>query len=76
MVINVKHNAKRNILVGLLNKIVLLILPFFTKSIINVYLGSEYLGLNSLFSSILSVLSLTELGIGSAMVYHMYKPIA
>ncbi len=32
--------------------------------------------MNSLFTSILSVLSLTELGISSALVYHMYKPIA
>ena len=36
----------------------------------------QYLGLNSLFSSILQVLNLAELGIGSAMVYSMYKPIA
>lgn len=74
--IDVRHNTKRNITIGVLNKIILLVLPFFTKSIINLYLGSVYLGLNSLFSSILSVLSLTELGISSALVYHMYKPIA
>ena len=39
-------------------------------------LGKEYLGLNNLFTSILHVLNLAELGIGSAMVYSMYKPIA
>lgn len=38
-------------------------------------LGVEYLGLNSLFTSILSVLNLAELGVGSAMVFSMYKPI-
>lgn len=43
--------------------------------IINV-LGKEYLGLNNLFTSILNVLSLAELGVGQAMVYHMYRPIA
>lgn len=76
MKIDVKKNAKRNIIFGLANKIILLFFPFFIKSFINTYLGSEYLGLNSLFTSILSVLSLTELGISSALVYHMYKPIA
>lgn len=39
-------------------------------------LGMEYLGLNSLFTSILQVLNLTELGVGSAMTFSMYKPIA
>lgn len=76
MKINVNKHAKKNILVGLLNKTILLFLPFFTKSIINIYLGSIYLGINSLFSSILSVLSLTELGISSALIFHMYQPIA
>lgn len=76
MKLEVGKNTKRNMIVGLINKVILLILPFFSKSIINTTLGTEYLGLNSLFSSILSVLTLSELGFSSAMVYHMYKPIA
>lgn len=76
MRLEVGKNTRRNMMVGILNKTVLLIFPFFTKSIINTTLGSEYLGLNSLFSSILSVLALSELGVSSALVYHMYKPIA
>ena len=40
------------------------------------YLGEVYLGLDSLFVSILEILSLTELGISAAMVYSMYKPLA
>lgn len=39
-------------------------------------MGVQYLGLNSLFTSILQVLNLAELGVGSAMIYSMYKPIA
>lgn len=39
-------------------------------------LSAEYLGVNGLFSSILSMLSLAELGIGSAIGFALYKPIA
>ena len=69
-------NGARNILAGFVNKIILIILPFITRTTIVYVLGSEYLGLGSLFSSILMVLNLSELGIGSALVYSMYKPVA
>ena len=39
-------------------------------------MGTQYRGLSSLFSSILNILSLAELGFGDALVYSMYKPIA
>ena len=39
-------------------------------------MGVQYLGLNSLFTSVLQVLNLAELGVGSAMIYSMYRPIA
>lgn len=61
---------------GILNKFILIIFPFIIRTIIINYLGAEYTGLNGLFSSILEVLSLAELGFGSAMVFNMYKPIA
>lgn len=39
------------------------------------FMGVHYTGLNSLFSSVLHILNLAELGVGSAMVFSMYKPI-
>ena len=69
-------NAKRNILFGVLNRITMILFPFAIRTVMLYILGSEYLGLDSLFSSILSFLSLAELGVGSALVYSMYKPIA
>lgn len=39
------------------------------------FLGIEYQGINSLFSNILSMLSIAELGIGTAIVFHLYKPL-
>lgn len=70
------NNAVRNIAFGFIYRIVSILFPFAVRTLILYYLGSSYLGLNSLFSSILSFLSLAELGIGSALVYSMYKPIA
>lgn len=69
-------NAKRNIIIGVINKIITMILPFIVRSVIIYKLSADYLGLNNLFSSILQVLNLTELGFSNAVVYSMYKPIA
>lgn len=69
-------NAIRNMAYGLINKIVLIIGPFFVRTVFIKVLGAEYLGLNSLFTSILTVLNLTELGFSSAIVFSMYEPIA
>lgn len=70
------QNARNNILTGVISKIVSLMLPFITRTCIIYYLGTVYLGLNSLFSSILQILSLAELGFGEAMVFSMYRPLA
>ena len=69
-------NSKRNIVSGILFKLFATLLPFAIRTAIIYSLGTEYLGVTSLFTSILSVLSLTELGFSSAIVYSMYKPIA
>lgn len=59
----------------ILEKLINIILPFIVRTIIIKKLGADYLGLNSLFTSILSVLNLAELGFGSAVIFSMYKPI-
>lgn len=69
-------NATRNIIFGTLLKIYQILIPFVLRTIFIYTLGIEYLGLNSLFTSIFSVLNLVELGVGSAMVFSMYQPIA
>ncbi len=75
MVTSRTENAKRNLLGGFVQKIVGLFFPFIIRTLMIYYLGSLYLGLNGLFTSILQVLSLAELGFGEAMVFSMYKPI-
>ncbi len=69
-------NSFRSTAFGSINRIINILVPFIIRTIIIKILGEEYLGLNSLFTSILQVLSLTELGLGSAMIYNMYSHIA
>lgn len=69
-------NTSRNMIYGTALQILKLAVPFLMRTAMIYLLGVEYLGLNSLFTSVLSVLNLAELGVGSAMVYSMYKPIA
>ncbi|MDO4528216.1 MAG: oligosaccharide flippase family protein [bacterium] len=76
MIIERKKNAVRNIVWGFGERIIGLLLPFLTRTVMIKELGVEYLGLNSLFTSILSVLSISELGMGTAIVFSMYRPIA
>ncbi len=70
------EKATRNLIFGIIQKIITLACPFVIRTIILYVLGAEYLGLNSLFTSILQMLSLAELGFGSAMVFALYKPLA
>ncbi len=70
------RNARRNMIFGTVLKIYQLAMPFMMRTIMIYFMGVQYLGLNSLFTSVLQVLNLAELGVGSAMIYSMYRPIA
>lgn len=76
MVIERSKNAARNVFWGILNKLVRLLAQFVIRVILVKSLGEAYLGLDSLFVSVVSMLSLAELGIGTALVFNMYKAIA
>ena len=69
-------NAARNIAFDGMMEMQNLLFPFVIRSVMLHFLGTEYLGLNGLFKSLLTFLNLAELGVGSAMVFSMYKPIA
>lgn len=70
------RNASKNIVFGIILKVYHIIVPFLMRTAMIYLLGVQYVGLDGLFASILSVLNLAELGVGSAMIYSMYKPIA
>lgn len=69
-------NAIKNLEFGILGKIVNLVLAFASRTIFIYFLGSAYLGVNGLYTEILSLLSFAELGFGSAMTFAMYRPVA
>ena len=69
-------NTKRNLISALVQEFAIIFFPFITRTLLLYKLGEEYQGLNGLFTSILSVLNLSDLGFSSAVVYILYKPIA
>lgn len=69
-------NIKRNMVFNMVKFATQIVLQFVVRTILIYALGAEYIGLNGLFTNIFSFLNLAELGIGSAIVFNMYKPIA
>lgn len=67
--------ATKNVLATLIVSILVFPLQFINRYYMVHYLGVTYLGITSLFTNILSVLSLADLGIGTAIVFLMYKPL-
>ncbi len=69
-------NVLRNTAFSLIYKLSDILLAFILRTIFIQTLGMSYLGLSGLFTNILTVLSLMELGAGSAIVFSLYKPLA
>lgn len=70
------ENVARNVVVTFFAQLIITFFLFVNRTIFIRLLGEDYLGLDGLFGSILTVFSLAELGIGNAIVYSLYKPIA
>jgi len=70
------ENAKRNLAFGMVNRVVYMLMPFLSRTALIHVLGMEYVGANDLVSTILQVLNLADLGIGTAIVYALYEPVA
>ncbi|WP_367566853.1 lipopolysaccharide biosynthesis protein [Lacrimispora sp.] len=65
-----------NVIVTLVTNVVILLTAFMVQRILISTMGSDYNGINGLFTSIISMMSLTDMGIGSAIIYHLYRPAA
>ena len=69
------HRSIMNIKVGMVFYILSLFLAFFSRKIFLDCLGAEFIGLTGMLMNIMSFLSVAELGIGTSIVYFLYKPI-
>lgn len=68
--------AEKNIFFGYLSNFIILLLGFWQRDAFIRVLGKTLLSVNTLYADILSMLSLAELGIGTALNYSLYKPVA
>ena len=71
-----RERAIKNVITALISNIIVLLFGFITQKIFIITLGDEYLGLNSLLTNVVSMLAIVELGVGSAIIYNLYEPIA
>ena len=69
------HRSVMNIKVGMLFYVLSLFLAFFSRKIFLDCLGAEFIGLTGMLMNIMNFLSVAELGIGTSIVYFLYKPL-
>ena len=69
------HRSVMNIKVGMFFYVLSLFLAFFSRKIFLDCLGTEFIGLTGMLMNIMSFLSVAELGIGTSIVYFLYKPL-
>lgn len=70
------ENSAKNFFFSAISQITVIILNLVSRTLFIRTLGEAYLGINGLFTNIITIFSLAELGIGSAIIYSLYKPIA
>lgn len=69
------QKALKNVSTGLINKAAIMLLSFATKTVFIRLLGAEYNGVSSLYTNILSVLALAELGLGNVLMFYLYSAL-
>ena len=70
------RNAAINIITVWLGQVLIIVVNMIARKVFLQSLGSEYLGLNSLFTNIVGLLAVADLGFGSAISFSLYKPLA
>ncbi|MGI6452434.1 MAG: lipopolysaccharide biosynthesis protein [Syntrophomonadaceae bacterium] len=65
-----------NVTTAVIGQVFAILISFISRFVFVKILGAEYLGVNGLFTNVLSMFALFELGIGPAIIYSLYKPLA
>lgn len=73
---NRTKNSIYNFVSGMAGQLLVITMKFVVRTVFIQVLGKQYLGINGLFSDIITMLSLTELGMDTAINYRLYKPLA
>ena len=68
-------NSIYNICASLIEYFIGIVSTFVIRSVFIKILGTEYLGLDGLFTNVISIMNITELGLGSAIIFGLYKPL-
>lgn len=69
-------NIVRNSFFSLLSQFALIIVGFFCQRTLNLRMGEELVGLNSTISNVINILAVSELGVSSAIIFHLYRVLA
>lgn len=70
------EKSLKNSIVAIITNTLTIIIGFVAQSFFIQYLGKSYLGINGLFNNLISMIAIAELGIGPAIIFHLYRPIA
>ena len=68
-------NSAKNMVISFIANLLTILIGLIAQFVFVKTLGQEYLGINGLFNNIISMLGLVELGVGSAIIYNLYKPV-
>lgn len=71
-----KYYSVLNVFYSGLNQIIIMVLGFVSRAVFIKCLNDEFLGVNSLFTEVLSMLSLADLGMATVMTYSFFRPLA
>ncbi|MBE5861734.1 MAG: hypothetical protein E7295_02655 [Lachnospiraceae bacterium] len=69
-------NIGKNSFVSIFSQLLIIVAGFFSQRVINIKLGTELVGLNGVISNVIAVFSVSELGLSTAIVFHLYRALA